>query len=262
MFEALREGLIQSYKPKPIPKVLCAICGSGNRPMSLHVLEYYSGSQIPTPPAFVPMSQSGGTSRGSIPICTSCAAPCGKCGLPIATQWHRKLGALLQSRSPGVTVRSGQGYCRHVHPLSDLLSVFKSVKIADDHPRQPKHQRAEQQVKESLVSIEKAEVIPGFHLVKEGIREHLKDRDRTRASIEEDGLSPDGLVYLLVSNVANALLCSGQHHIYRGVLSISGKDLLSAFTKSSEMMVQCGIHSQEEHERDIRSLKKEISEVG
>ena len=262
MFEALREGLLQSYKPKSMPGVRCAICGSERRPLSLHVLEYYSDSRVPTPPTFVPMSQSGGTSRGSIPICTSCAAPCGKCGLPIATRWHRKLGLLLQSRSSGVTVRTGQGYCRHVHPLSDLLSIFKSTKLQAEEVRQAKRPRAEEQVKESLASIEKADLIPGFYLVKEAIRDQLKDRDRTRASIEEDGLTPDGLVYLLASNVANAQLCSGQHHIYRGVLSMSGQELLAAFTKASEMMVQCGVHSQEDHERDMRSLKKEVSEVG
>ncbi len=262
MFEALREGLIQAYKPKPIPGARCTICGSESRLVSLHVLEYYSDSRVPTPQFFVPMSKSGGTSRGSIPVCTSCAVPCGKCGLPIATPWHSKMGALLQTQNPGVTVRTGQGHCRHVHLLSDLLSVLKRVKITDTDKRPRANRLAEERVKESLASIEKAELIPGFHLVKEGVRKQLKDRDRTRASIDEDGLSPDGLVYLLVSNVANALLCSGQHHIYRGVLNMSGKQLLAAFAKASEMMVQCGVHSQEDHERDMRSLKKEIAEVG
>ena len=262
MFEALRDGLIQSYKPKAMPEVRCAICGAERRPLSLHILEYYSDSRIPTPPAFVPMSQSGGTSRGSIPICTSCAAPCGKCGLPIATPWHRRLVTLFQSGNPGITVRTGQGYCRHLHPLSDLVSIFKPVRIAGSNEHQSKQPRTEQRVKDSLASIEKSDLIPGFHLVKDAIRDQLKDRDRTRASIEEDGLSPDGLIYLLISNVANAQLCSGQHHIYRGVLSMSGQELLAAFTKASEMMVQCGVHSQEDHERDMRSLKKEVSEVG
>jgi len=262
MLEALREGLIQSYKPKAIPEVSCAICGSEGRPVSLHVLEYYSDSRIRTPRNFVPMSQSGGTSRGSIPICTTCASPCGKCGLPIVTQWHRKLGELLQSRTPGVTVRAGQGYCRHAHPLSDLFAIFKGVKIAGENTHQPKNRRPEDRVKESLALIEKNDLIPGFHLVKGGIQNQLRDGDRTRASIEEDGLSPEGLVYLLASNIANELLCSGQHHICRGTLSMSGTELLAAFTKASEMMVQCGVHSQEDHERDMRSLKKEISEIG
>ena len=262
VFEALREGLIQSYKPKAISEVRCAICASERRPVSLHVLEYYSDSRIPTPPTFVPLSQGGGTSRGSIPICTSCAVPCGKCGLPIATQWHRKLGTLLELRSPGVTVRTGQGYCRHRHLLLDFISILQSVAIAGKNVYHSKQPRAEDQVEESFASIERAGLIPGFHLVKDAVRDQLKDRDRTRASIEEEGLSPDGVVYLLTSNVANSLLCNGQHHIYRGVLSMSGQELLTAFTKASEMMVQCGVHTQEDHERDMRSLKKEISEVG
>ncbi|WP_157205591.1 hypothetical protein [Methylomonas koyamae] len=172
------------------------------------------------------------------------------------------MGALLQRRNPGVTVRTGQGYCRHVHPLSDLLSIFKPVKIESSDAHRITPARAEDQVKKALASIEQADLIPGFHLVKEGIRDQLKDRDRTRASIEEDGLSPEGLVYLLASNVANALLCSGQHHVYRGVLGITGKELLAAFTKSSEMMVQCGVHSQQDHEREMQSLKREIAEIG
>lgn len=262
VFEALREGLIQSYKPKAITDVWCAICGAERRPLSLHVLEYYCDSRIPTPPSFVPMSQSGGTSRGSIPVCTSCAAPCRKCGLPIATPWHRKLVTLFQSGTPGVTVRTGQGYCRHAHPLSDFLSVFKPVRISGCTVHPSAQPRTEERVKEALTTIEQSDLIPGLHLVKDGVRGQLRDRDRTRASIEEDGLSPDGLVYLLISNVANVQLCSGQHHIYRGVLSMSGQELLAAFTKASEMMVQCGVHSQEDHERDMQSLKKEISEVG
>ena len=262
MFEALREDLIQSCTPKAIPEGRCAICGAERRPLSPNVLEYYSDSRIPTPPTFIPMSQSGGTSRGSIPICTSCASPSGKCGLPIATPWHRKLVTLFQSGNPGVTVRTGQGYCRHLHPLSDLVSIFKPVRITAPKENQSKQPRVEERVKDSLASIEKSDLIPGFHLVKDAIRDQLKDGDRTRASIEEDGLSPDGLIYLLISNAANAQLCRGQHHIYRGVLSMTGKELLAAFTKASEMIVQCGVHSQEDHEHDMRSLKKEIFEVG
>jgi hypothetical protein len=140
--------------------------------------------------------------------------------------------------------------------------MFKPVRVAPTSATQSAKGSAEKQVKEALASIERAELIPGFDLVKDGIREQLKDRARTRASIEEDGLSPDGLIYLLASNIANTQLCTGNHHIYRGVLSMSGKQLLAAFGKASEMMVHCGIHSKEEHERELRSLKKEISEIG
>jgi len=130
MFDALRKELIESYKPKLMAGIRCAICGTSGKPLSLHVLEYYHASATASPAAFVPMSQSHGTTRGSVPICTSCAPPCEKCGLPITTPWHQRIGTLLQSQIPDVTIRHGQGYCRHVHPLADFLSLFKSVRVA------------------------------------------------------------------------------------------------------------------------------------
>lgn len=262
MFEALRQGLLQSYKPKIITNVRCAICGAADKPISLHVLEYYHDSLLAAPSEFVPMSKSGGTSRGSVPICVSCAAPCGKCGLPVVTPWHRKIGDFLQSRTNGVTLRAGQGYCRHVHPLADLLSLFKPVRTSIAPAASSPTRDSVKRVMDVLAEIDRAQLIPGFELVKDGIQEQLKDRVRTQVSIEEDGLSPDGLIYLLASNVANAQLCSGSHHIYRGVLSMSGRQLLAAYEKASEMMVQCDIHSQDEHDRDMQSIEKEISEIG
>lgn len=240
----------------------CAICGVIGKPLSLHVLEYYHDSAIASPAAFVPMSQSRGTTRGSVPICTSCASPCGKCGLAIATPWHKKVGTLFQSQATGVTIRLGQGYCRHVHPLADLLSFFKPVHTASSKSSSQSSQAAEKRVQAALADIERMETLPGFSLVRDGIREQLRDVARTRASIDEDGLTPEALVFLLASNIANAELCTGQHHIYRGVLSQSGKSLLATFEKASQLMVERGVHSQDEHERDMKSIRKEIAEIG
>jgi len=130
MFEVLRQDLIEAYRPKSMPGTTCLLCGSQNQPISLHILEYYHDSNIGSPSGFVPMSKSHGTTRGSIPICSSCAVPCSKCGLPVVTPWHKKIGALLQSLHPAVTLRTGQGYCRHVHLLKDLLSLRKPVCLA------------------------------------------------------------------------------------------------------------------------------------
>lgn len=262
MFEELRQGLIESYRPKPMPGITCLLCGSQNRPMSLHVLEYYHDSNVASPSGFVPTSQSRGTTRGSIPICTSCAAPCSKCGLSVATPWHKKIGALLQSQHPAVTVRTGQGFCQHIHPLQDFLSLLKPVRLSGTTYAVADSKPPGVRANDALADIERSELIPAFELLKPGIREFLKDTARTRASIAEDGLSPDALIYLLASNVAHRMLCSGQHHVYRGVLSESGRQLLLAFAKASEMMVQCGVHSQEDHERDMQSLRNEIKEIG
>ena len=262
MLESLRNELLASYKPKLMDGTPCAICGATGKPLSIHLLEYYHDSAIASPVAFVPMSQSRGTTRGSVPICTSCASPCSKCGLAIATPWHKKLGTMLQSQTFGVTIRHGQGYCRHVHPLADLLSLFKPVRTASPKSSSPSSQPAEKRVQAVLADIERAETLPGFSLVRDGICEQLRDVARTRASIDEDGLTPEALVFLLASNVANAELCSGQHHIYRGVLSQSGRTLLTTFEKASQLIVECGVHSQDEHECDMNSIRKEIAEIG
>src|SRR5690606_15879510 len=164
--------------------------------------------------------------------------PCGKCGLPVTTPWHKKIGTLLQSQTAGVTICHGQGYCRHVHPLTDLLSLFKPVRTASPKSSSQSIQPAEKRVQAALADIERAEVLPGLALLRDCIRSQLRDVERTRASIEEDGLTPEALVFLLASNVANAELCSGQHHIYRGVLSQSGRTLLATFEKASQLMVE------------------------
>jgi hypothetical protein len=169
---------------------------------------------------------------------------------------------LLQSQAAGVTIRQGQGYCRHVHPLVDLLSLFKPVRTASPKSSSQSSQTAEKRVQAALADIERAETIPGLSLVRDGIREQLRDVVRTRASIDEDGLTPEALVFLLASNVANAELCSGQHHIYRGALSQSGRTLLATFEKASQLLVECGVHSQNEHELDMNSIRMEIAEIG
>jgi hypothetical protein len=143
-----------------------------------------------------------------------------------------------------------------------LLALFKPARLGSLSSSQTRKRPSEGRVEEALVAIERAELLPGFELVKEGVLEQLKDTARTRASIDEDALPPDALIYLLASNVANALLCSGSHHIYRGVLSESGRQLLATFEKASEIMVQFGVHSREERDRDMQILRKEISEVG
>lgn len=262
MFEGLRQGLIESYRPKAMPGTACLLCGARNQLMSLHVLEYYHNSSITSPFGLVPMSQSRGAIRGSVPICSSCAVPCSKCGLPITTPWHKKMSVLLQSHFPVVSIQAGQGKCRHAHPLLDLLSFLKPIRLSHAAPSEPNSATPEVLTMAALSKIERGESLPAFEFLKPGILELLKDTTCTRASITEDGRSPDELIYLLASNVANEMLCTGRYHVYRGVLSGSGHQLLAAFTKASEMLVECGFQTKEEHEKDIQSLRKEIKGIG
>ena len=132
MFDAIRSGLIESYKPKLVDGAKCVTCGAIHTPISLHILEFYQAENLPLSKLLVPMSQSFETIRGSVPICTTCAPVCRQCGLPISTPWVVRIGEALQSKIPTVTIRHGNGVCRqHTHFVHLFLSLTKRVSIID-----------------------------------------------------------------------------------------------------------------------------------
>lgn len=130
MFEEIRNQLIASYKPRSMPGTSCALCSAKGRLISMHLIEFYHDASTPTPPAFVPMSESGGTRRGSVPVCVGCAPACTRCGLPVSTNWIGKMCAMLQASTPRVTLTPGNGYCRHLHPVLNMLSWTRPVRLS------------------------------------------------------------------------------------------------------------------------------------
>jgi hypothetical protein len=131
MLDELREQLIASYRPRHMPDTRCGLCSAAERPMSMHILEFYHDATIPTPSRFVAMSESRGTRRGSVPVCLSCAPACSKCGLPVPTSWIKKIFDVLQASTPRISLTFGNGYCRHAHPLLFLLSRIKPVRLGN-----------------------------------------------------------------------------------------------------------------------------------
>lgn len=129
MLDELRKGLLESYKHRLEEKIGCVGCGRHGVPVALHVLEFYHEDTKVTPPWFVPMSRSRGTTRGSAPLCNSCCPACKKCGLPIATLWTGKFLKALRARYPAVSVTSGNGLCKHVHLVADLTSLLRPVQV-------------------------------------------------------------------------------------------------------------------------------------
>jgi hypothetical protein len=101
--EQLRKALLASYTHRFSEGTSCALCGASSRPLAFHMLEasIYGGAQPPT--GFVPMAGTPGRVRGSFPICTHCAPPCKKCGLPIPTEKVLELRHRLKA-STGVGV--------------------------------------------------------------------------------------------------------------------------------------------------------------
>lgn len=108
---------------------MCVACGRSGVPFALHVVEFYHADSATTPSSLVPMSQSRGTTRGSVPLCSVCCPPCSSCSLPIATPWIKKVVAALKAQYQGITFVVGNGFCRHVHVLQDLKSIFRPVKL-------------------------------------------------------------------------------------------------------------------------------------
>ena len=114
----------------------------------------------------------------------------------------------------------------------------------------------------AFYEIQSRDEVPGWSSVNDKVLELLNDSGKTVASIREDGLDPNALVHLLVTNVANSKLCSGENHVYRGTLSAAGDAVLSAFVYSSNMLVQYGVQNKEKHRSDVESLKHEMKSIG
>lgn len=129
MFDAISKGLADAYKHKPIKEAICVACGRTGVPFALHVIEFYHADSILTPSYLVPMSQSRGTTRGSVPLCNICCPACNNCSLPIATPWIKKLITALKSKSKDIDFVLGNGFCHHVHVIKDLMSVFRSTRL-------------------------------------------------------------------------------------------------------------------------------------
>jgi hypothetical protein len=104
--------------------------------------------------------------------------------------------------------------------------------------------------------------MPCLANLKEGVLSLIDDRESTSASILKDKLDPRGLVYLLITNVANERLCSGGYHVYRGVLNAQGRELEEGFILASKRMVEYGVHDQRAHEAEVASLRKELATLG
>lgn len=204
MLEEISVQLIASYKPRSMPGKCCALCSATEHPMSMHIIEFYHDAAIPTPPAFVPMSESHGTRRGAVPVCIDCAPVCSWCGLPVLTSWIKKMRDLLQDTTPGVSLRLGNGHCRHVHPILNLLSWTKPVHLA----KEKSLRGIEESKRRGATTAVKGAHLPG-HLVPppgHNLKATIASADMY-AAIEASRDSADKAVILITRCFDNALHC-------------------------------------------------------
>jgi hypothetical protein len=122
-------------------------------------------------------------------------------------------------------------------------------------------------VKETLAEVDKAEGQLGdliglpLELLTE-VRQQIADASRTVHSVRVDGVSPRNIAWLVVSNVAGEMVACGHYHVYRGLLSMSGKALQQAFHRATDELQKAGFHDAAGAAKDREWLRERIKEVG
>lgn len=117
-------------------------------------------------------------------------------------------------------------------------------------------------VRAALLEIEANTEIPAMSLVRPGVEGLLMDAERVRYSVENDGIEPRTLAYLLIHNVAMDQLTSGEHHIYRGTLGPVGRELKLAYTAANLKLMEVGYQDDETLKRSEVEVMREVGEVG
>ena len=96
---------------------------------------------------------------------------------------------------------------------------------------------------------------------KESIRQ-AKDTNKTKYSIRVDRKKPKEIALLIISNISFNRLASGHGYIYRGVLSIIGRECLKVFNAAVGASEALGFISQQEAKEDMRNLSEQIKKNG
>ena len=122
------------------------------------------------------------------------------------------------------------------------------------------------EVKDVLAAINAAEMEEGAeglrHIKRFVVQEVVEDAAKTKFSIKNDGLSARTLTFLLITNVLSRHLTSGQYHIYRGILSGVGHELLELWNYAVRQQQRSGHYSEEDAKKDLKWMKDQIEKVG
>lgn len=90
----------------------------------------------------------------------------------------------------------------------------------------------------------------------------LKIAEKTVYSIRIDGMKPDHLALMLITNVIGHHLTSGRHHIYRGLLSIEGRDMLKLWNTAVYALRERGFYTDAKVEKDMKWIREQMKNVG
>ena len=90
----------------------------------------------------------------------------------------------------------------------------------------------------------------------------LRNAEVVLQRVRQDGFAPDELGLVVAQNILADHLCSGQYHVYRGMLSMAGQQLMSAFNKACSELEQRGYATPEDSRESLQQVSKKISQVG
>jgi hypothetical protein len=89
-----------------------------------------------------------------------------------------------------------------------------------------------------------------------------KETGKTVHTVKVDGIKPDHLALILIFNVLTRNLECGWNHIYRGVLSMTGTEMLKLWHITEKEMIKRGYQTQEQYAVDTEGLMKSIASMG
>jgi len=100
------------------------------------------------------------------------------------------------------------------------------------------------------------------NIIQSGAIALAKNKKKTVHSVKKEGLSPNILAHILITNTIQVLLGSGQYHVYRGVLNAVGDTMLESWDHSVNQMESLGKYSSEEAIKDKEWLRDQIKKIG
>lgn len=118
-------------------------------------------------------------------------------------------------------------------------------------------------LEEALYAFEAKHDYPFIGIVKPAILARIaSDPSGFAKAITEQGLTPAQVVATEIANIAGDMLETGQHCIYRGVLSDSGKQLLRVYSDALDDLVLMGAITDETRKTELAGLHRSIRRVG
>lgn len=93
-----------------------------------------------------------------------------------------------------------------------------------------------------------------FNLIDNNLKKELKDKDKLIYTIEKEKASYTDVIWILISNLTSDLLLTGKYHLYRGLLTHTGNELLKLFLLSIEKLHESNFYNDDK----VHSEKKWI----